>query len=648
MFSSPQLQAVASSLAHNDPLRAVVHTMRKRPDNVLGLLLRPLSREEIAIMEGRGCRADDWSLIQVAEDFDPFRVRRTHLVGHCVLGRFRDDCEVRPGITLPSGIYDSTLIDAQVGNNCLLENVRFCARTVVDHGAVVFDVGSLIAGEKVHFGSQQTLAVGPETGGRPLPVWPGLDVAAAAAIATQLADYEGQKAIVEAHQRYVEDVTCSSCWVGRGAIIRHTTRIADAMIGPGCIIDQATDLADVAICCSQDEPTHINAAAVTQSLLGPGVTVAGGAIVRHSVLVEHCSVDLNAVVEHSVIGCNTSIAKGEVTASIVGPFVGLHHQSLLIGAIWPQGKGNIAYGAMVGSNHTGRAPDQEIWPGEGTFFGLGCNIKLPSDFSQSPYLMIGSGVATLAQRVCYPFSLIATPIQALSEEAEVPRAYNELIPAWGLYANAYAIVRAEEKYRLRDRSGRGHIPFQVLRPEIIALVRDARSRLMIAPISGDQAPDLGTIYQEQAIAGVGKNFLREKQRRLGVEAYGTVLQRYALRVLLAAAEGHEQLPGSVDLAHELADELLPGLSLEQRLSALLEIERENVEIVKRAKIADDRRGVAIIPGYADCHPSVEDDRVVRAAYDRLARTRERVQAQGYSELAPGIADLPIGQQKRPE
>ena len=85
-----------------------------------------------------------------------------------------------------------------------------------------------------------------------------------------------------------------------------------------------------------------------------------------------------------------------MSSSLVGPFVGFHHQALLIAgewvmdtwcvagvyvltyppacalpvlacasAMWPAGKGNVGYGANVGSNHTGKAPDQELRPGEG-------------------------------------------------------------------------------------------------------------------------------------------------------------------------------------------------------------------------------------------------------------------------------------------
>ena len=100
-----------------------------------------------------------------------------------------------------------------------------------------------------------------------------------------------------------------------------------------------------------------------------------------SAFAEHSSAEKHAKVTNSIVGPNTQIAQGEVTASLVGPFVGLHHQSMLIGVLWPEGKGNVASGANVGSNHTSRAPDQELWCGEGMFLGLGVNVKYPADFS---------------------------------------------------------------------------------------------------------------------------------------------------------------------------------------------------------------------------------------------------------------------------
>lgn len=61
-----------------------------------------------------------------------------------------------------------------------------------------------------------------------------------------------------------------------------------------------------------------------------------------------------AKLSHSVLGPDSGVGAGECLHCLVGPFVGFHHQSLLIATIWPLGRGNVGYGANVGSNHTSR------------------------------------------------------------------------------------------------------------------------------------------------------------------------------------------------------------------------------------------------------------------------------------------------------
>ena len=63
----------------------------------------------------------------------------------------------------------------------------------------------------------------------------------------------------------------------------------------------------------------------------------------------------------------------------------------------------------MGSNHTSRAPDQELWCGEGMFLGFGVNVKYPADFSRAPYTVIATGVTTPPQRLKFRFSLINIP-----------------------------------------------------------------------------------------------------------------------------------------------------------------------------------------------------------------------------------------------
>lgn len=613
------LAEVATRIAGACELVEAARIALKRPDNILGLLLRALTPQEIAVLESAGCRADRWDDVQVAEDFDCFRVRRTTFRGRCCVGRCAGDVEVMPGIRLPSGISDSTLVDCQVGNGCLIENVRFAAKLVVEREAVLLDVGAITCSGAATFGCAQERSLGCETGGREVPWWCGITVDDAALVARDRADHAGLARVREAHRAYVAALTSPVAWVRRGARVVHTERVHDAWIGAGAVIDHALEVEDVAVLSTPDEPARIaGGAAVTASILQPGAHATGGGIVRRSVLCEHAAVEEHGCVEASLIGPNTHVAKGEVTAALVGPFVGFHHQSLLIAAYWPEGKGNIAYGAMVGSNHTGRAPDQEIWPGEGTFWGLGCAIRLPADFSEAPYSVVQMGCSTLPQKVRFPFSLISVPVEALdAEDDRVPRAYNEIVPAWGLWANAYGIVRAELKFAKRDCSRRHTIEYKVLRPGIMRLVKQARDRLH--NVIGTKA-----VWLEEDIDGLGRNFMREESRRKAIRVYDQALVRYALRILLGEREGRLTIPGSAEIAHELADELMPASSFAERMRRLVEIERENAVLVEESKRRDDERGARIIPGYADAHVAAADDPVVRSAWERVRRTEERV------------------------
>lgn len=623
------LQAIASGIGGLSELVETARQVAKRPDNVLGLLLRALSKEEIALLEARGCNADDWSLIQVAQDFDAFRVKRVHFRGRCVLGRCSGDVEVMPGLAMGTGIYDSTLVDCQIGNDCLIEKVRFAAHLVVDRGAVLFDVGAITCAPGTVFACGQTLPIACEAGGRDVPVWAEMTVDTAASVARDRHDRDGLTAITQAVESYVRSLASPVGWVGRGARVRHTERIRDAWIGVGAEIDHALELSDVAILSSAAEPVRISGgASVTSSVLQWGVHVAGTAILRRTVMLEHSSADDHATIQDSIIGPNTAVAKGEITASLVGPFVGFHHQSLLISAFWPQGKGNVAYGAMVGSNHTSRAPDQECWPGEGTFFGLGCAVRFPVDFSDSPYLTVGLGTTTLPQRVRFPFSLITIPAEALGGcDDEVPRAYNELIPAWGLDHNAYGLVRTELKLAKRDKARRHRIDYKVLRPSIIRLVRDACARL-------EAVTTIKPVYLDSDIEGLGKNFLRDTVRVQAIASYQRALLRYALRILLNEAEQRLEIPGSAEVGHELADVLAPSQFFAQRMQLLVAVERDNAQRVEASKAQDDQRGERIIPGYAAAHIAAAHDPVVRSAWDRVARTEARVRALGI-EVAAG-------------
>src|SRR5262249_40492689 len=143
----------------------------------------------------------------------------------------------------------------------------------------------------------------------------------------------------------------------RGAAIRSTPMIRNTFVGPHARIDGATLVAESTLLSTSEEPIEVKSGAcVTGSILQWGSRATTLAVVDHSVLVEQSHVDEHGKVSGSMLGPNSSAARGEVTASLVGPFVNAHHESLVIATLWPEGRGNVSYGAMAGANHTSKAP----------------------------------------------------------------------------------------------------------------------------------------------------------------------------------------------------------------------------------------------------------------------------------------------------
>lgn len=317
----------------------------------------------------------------------------------------------------------------------------------------------------------------------------------------------------------------------------------------------------------------------------------------------------------SIVGPNTGVAVGEVTSSLLGPFVGFHHQALLIATLWPEGKGNVSSGVNAGANHTSKAPDQEFLPGEGLFLGLGASVKYPADFSRAPYTLIACNVTTLPQQVAFPFSLISVPSARLHD---LSLACNQIQPAWMLLENLYCIKRREAKFRTRNQARRTSLQLEVFRPSLVDLMRDSVRRL--------EAAQPREVYTERDVEGLGKNYLLEEHRLAAIEAYRFFIHHATLLGLKQRLEellrdGHR---GPWDSVLSLPVEGHPWehqrrilqefghVEVASALRLLPEMLEKIARAVESSKAKDDVRGAAIIADYADAHvPAAQDPFVLR-------------------------------------
>ena len=309
------------------------------------------------------------------------------------------------------------------------------------------------------------------------------------------------------------------------------------------------------------------------------------------------------------------------------------------------GRGNVGYGANVGSNHTGRIPDQETAAGEGTFWGLSCVIKFPVDLTFSPYSIVAAGTTLPPQRICMPFSLIV----------DGKDGKNDIIPGWVLQSSPYTLARSEKKFATRRKAKRHdfYTGWKIFRPEIMDMCRCAKAQLLL---------------EASRTNGLGTNNLSDRARTAGIKAYRECLQRYALHGLLAWIRrvSSENSGGIVDvnaIHYELLGRQNRPLTmpnptqhvewpsfpwdekdfgdeweyqrslvleefpfdntsisdwLEKLLSTLVTLENDFSRRIHKCKARDDSRGEATIPGYAQAHVLADKDPVIIDAKRRAS------------------------------
>ena len=342
----------------------------------------------------------------------------------------------------------------------------------------------------------------------------------------------------------------------------HTPQTNHVNLLPHSSIDSATSVTSALLL---PHSTIKSGCTVSHALLQWNATLTSQSDAHHVYLMERSEVGPHSFTANAIYGPDSHVSGGEVHCTIFGPNANSHHQSLLIGILWPLGRGNVGYGSNVGSNHTGRIPDQETSVGEGTvsccfmcaklrvmlswtcvpqthvlenvasnvpllqFWGLGCVIKFPVDLTSAPYSIIAAGVQLPPQRITLPFSLIT----------DGPGGMNQLTPGWLLQYSPYTVARSEVKFANRRTAKRHdfYTGWKILRAGVMDILMDARDKLVYAgqqqQAGGEGSSSKEVVYKtDSAIPGLGANQLTEKGRQIGIMAYTDALQRYALRGLL--------------------------------------------------------------------------------------------------------------------
>ena len=120
---------------------------------------RNLTEDEISRLNAWGCEAEDWNNVFTdAPEVD--RIRRVKFSGTVRFGRFDRVFELPGGVKKPSGLYDATLHNVTVGDNCLIENIsNYIANYTVGHDTVLENVDLVVTEGPCRFGNGVEVSV---------------------------------------------------------------------------------------------------------------------------------------------------------------------------------------------------------------------------------------------------------------------------------------------------------------------------------------------------------------------------------------------------------------------------------------------------------------------------------------------------------
>ncbi len=533
--------------------------------------VRPVSDDEIDVLQRNGCTCYDWSGVRVCDPFTPSLVRNVAFHGLVRIGSLAPRALRRDGLAVPTGIAQATLVQCDIGADAAIRNVGLLARCRLGERCIVQDVAAIDTTPDAHFGQGSAVRVATvnEAGGREIHPFASIRPADVALQASRRDDGTLHEKLAEFTDAARSIQPGSPGLIGDGACILAAGRLRNVCIGPAAVVRGAALLENVTLLSGPEAPVRVGEnVTLRDGLVGPGCRVETGATAERFVLGENVTLKLAARVVDSAVGDNSTIACCEVVSALLMPAHEQHHNNSFLIAAQVGGSSNIAAGATIGSNHNSRSADGEIHAGRGFWPGLCTSLKHNSRFASYTLLAKGSYPAELD--IPLPFSLVSG---GSGEDLLVMPAY------WWMH-NMYALMRTSWKVQRRDGRVIAHQPieFDAFAPDTAEEM--LRGRRLLAIWTGKaylgQAGQTWDGQDPDELARVGEQlFCREDEQPDRLDVFGEAMENSSrsVRVLKPRRAWHayrqmlHYYAGRTLLGFlENADDLSPE-ALEQSLGA---------------------------------------------------------------------------------
>jgi hypothetical protein len=293
---------------------------------------RNLTNTEIEQLKQQMCTCDEWSNIFVAPDFNTETIFNVHFNGVIQIASQTATIKLYGGIKRKAGIYNSTLHNCSIGENCFINYVKNHISNYNIGNNVIINNVQLIANDgESHFGNAQKVAVLDESGGREILIYDQLS----APLAYIMTLYRHRPELIQKLESLINEYANQKAFkrghIGNNSTITNTGAIKNVWIGDEVYIEGARLIENGSINSNHEAPVKIgNDVIMKDFIIQSGSSVVEGVIVSKCYIGQGCELGKGYSAENSVFFANCQGFHGEACSIFAGPYTVTHHKSTLL------------------------------------------------------------------------------------------------------------------------------------------------------------------------------------------------------------------------------------------------------------------------------------------------------------------------------
>ena len=298
---------------------------------------RPLTSEEIEVLKSNDCWAEDWTSVNVAEDFKPNFMHRVMLYGEVNIGAFNKNVDVSQGFVKHAGINNATLRNVTIGDDCLIENVgNFINNYTIGDDCYISNISTMETTEGATYGEGNLVSVLNEVGEGNVILFSDLNSQLAAFMVKHFSDKDLKEKIRQLIKTDIDNKMPERGQIGNNVKIVNTKEITNCIINDFCEVNGAARLSDCTLLGSAHGNVYVGTGVIAEnSIIAEGASVINSVKIQDCYVGEACQLSNGFTASTSIFFANSYMSNGEACAAFCGPFTASHHKSsLLIGGMF--------------------------------------------------------------------------------------------------------------------------------------------------------------------------------------------------------------------------------------------------------------------------------------------------------------------------